>query len=232
MHVTLALLRIVIPTQYVQGKAPRLGVAPRDFGRYIRRSGPIFVLSVFPPTVVAVPMFIAFAPMIARSVRLSFAQAAAADAAAIVALRIATAADLTERFGRGHWSGEATERGVIAGMRDAKIWIALRGASVVGTFRLSTTKPWAIDRSFFAPSTSPLYLTDMAVRPDLQGRGIGRRCLAKAIEVATAWPADAIRLDAYDADAGAGSFYGKCEFHEVGRASYRGVPLVYYERLI
>ena len=77
--------------------------------------------------------------MIARSVRLSFALAAAADAAAIAALRIATAADLTERFGRGHWSGETTEGGVIAGMRGAKIWIARRGASVVGTFRLSRT---------------------------------------------------------------------------------------------
>ncbi|CAN5397144.1 hypothetical protein BH09GEM1_BH09GEM1_27830 [soil metagenome] len=170
--------------------------------------------------------------MISRTIRLRFAQATDVEAAAIAALRVATAADLTVRFGRGHWSGEATERGVIAGMRDSKIWIAWRGASVAGTFRLSTNKPWAIDRSYFAPSTLPLYLTDMAVRPDLQGRGIGRSCLAKAIRVATEWPADAIRLDAYDAEAGAGSFYEKCKFREVGRVSYRGVPLVYYERLI
>ena len=170
--------------------------------------------------------------MIASRMRLSFAQATEADAPAIAALRVATAAELTERYGRGHWSGEATERGVIAGMHDAKIWIARRGSAVVGTFRLSTMKPWAIDKSCFAPSTRPLYLTDMAVRPDQQRHGIGRRCLAKAIEVATAWPADAIRLDAYDAEAGAGTFYEKCEFHEVGRVSYRGVPLVYYERLI
>ena len=170
--------------------------------------------------------------MIARSIRLSFALATDAEAGAIVALRIATAADLTKRFGSGHWSGAATERGVIEGMCDAKIWLARRGASVVGTFRLSTTKPWAIDRSYFAPSQCPLYLTDMAVQPSLQGRGIGRRCLVKAIEVAIAWPADAIRLDAYDTEAGAGPFYEKCEFREVGRASYRGVPLVYFQRLI
>jgi GNAT superfamily N-acetyltransferase len=117
-------------------------------------------------------------------------------------------------------------------MYDAKIWIARRSSSIVGTFRLSTVKPWAIDPTYFARAATPLYLTDMAVRPDLQGHGIGRRCLAKAIEVAAAWPADAIRLDAYDAEAGAGAFYEKCEFREVGRVSYRGVPLVYYERLI
>ncbi len=170
--------------------------------------------------------------MITRTVRLSFALAADSEAAAIAVLRVATATDLTERFGRGHWSGETTERGVIAGMREAKIWIARRGSSIVGTFRLSTAKPWAIDPAYFSASRHPLYLTDMAVRPDLQGRGIGRRCLAKAVEMAAAWPSNAIRLDAYDADAGAGAFYEKCEFREVGRVAYRGVPLVYYERLI
>ena len=170
--------------------------------------------------------------MIPRTIRLSFAFAEESDAPELAALRVATARDLTEKFGRGHWSGEATARGVIAGMRESKIWLARRGASIVATFRMSTTKPWAIDRSYFAKSAHPLYLTDMAIRLDLQGQGIGRRCLVKAVEYAQAWPADAIRLDAYDAEAGAGAFYGKCGFREVGRVAYRGVPLVYYEQLI
>jgi len=46
------------------------------------------------------------------------------------------------------------------------------------------------------------------------------------------WPGDAIRLDAYDADAGAGGFYSNCGFREVGRVNYRGTPLVYYELLL
>ena len=170
--------------------------------------------------------------MIARTMRLSLVVADESDAAELAALRVAAARALTERFGRGHWSGEATTGGVVAGMRESEIWLARRGASLVATFRLSTTKPWAIDRSYFAASALPLYLTDMAVRPDLQGRGIGRRCLAHAGERARAWPADAIRLDAYDTEAGAGAFYEKCGFREVGRVAYRGVPLVYYEQLI
>lgn len=170
--------------------------------------------------------------MLSRAVRLSFSVAEESDAPALAALRAATARDLTEKFGRGHWSGEATERGVIAGMRESKIWLARRGSVLVATFRMSTTKPWAIERSYFARSAHPLYLTDMAVRPDLQGKGIGRRCLVKAVAYARDWPADAIRLDAYDAEAGAGMFYEKCGFREVGRVAYRGVPLVYYEQLI
>ena len=42
-------------------------------------------------------------------------------------------------------------------------------------------------------------------------------------------PSDAIWLDAYDADAGAGEFYGKCGFRAVGRATCRNALLIYFE---
>ncbi len=51
-------------------------------------------------------------------------------------------------------------------------------------------------------------------------------------KVARAWPADAIRLDAYDAKAGAGEFYAKCGLREVGRAKYKGNPLIYFEWIL
>ncbi len=68
--------------------------------------------------------------------------------------------------------------------------------------------------------------------PDRQRRGIGRQLVEEAKAVAQAWPSDAIRLDAYDSDAGAGPFYAKCGFREVGRKTYRGVPLVYFELML
>jgi GNAT superfamily N-acetyltransferase len=72
----------------------------------------------------------------------------------------------------------------------------------------------------------------MFVAVESQGKGIGRRLLAEAVETARAWPGDGIRLDAYDAKAGAGDFYAKCGFREVGRATYRQVPLRYFEMLV
>jgi len=39
-------------------------------------------------------------------------------------------------------------------------------------------------------------------------------------------------LDAYDTAAGAGEFYRKCGFEEVGRVIYRGTPLIYYQMLL
>jgi GNAT superfamily N-acetyltransferase len=91
-----------------------------------------------------------------------------------------------------------------------------KGEAIVGTLHLPTKKPWAIDLSYFTPVKKALYLTNMAVLPPMQSQGIGRRLLEVAAKKARAWPADAIRLDAFDADAGAGGFYAKCGFREVG----------------
>lgn len=150
----------------------------------------------------------------------------------MVALRAATARELTRQFGHGHWSGEPTERGTLSDMRIAKVWLARSGRAPMATFRLSTRKPWAIDRSYFTPCERPLYLTNMSVRPDYQRRGIGRMCIAEIVRIARAWPADAIRLDAYASPAGAGGFYARTGFRHVGDAVYRGVPLAYFEMIL
>jgi GNAT superfamily N-acetyltransferase len=152
-----------------------------------------------------------------------------ADAPAIAALRLAVADRLTERFGHGPWSAGGSERGVLNLLRSASMFVARRGGDVIATVRLAPKKPWAIDRTCFSPAECPLYLTDMAVAPIEQGHGVGTRCLDEARRLVAAWPGDAIRLDAYDAPAGAGAFYRKCGFREVGRATYRGTPLVYFE---
>ncbi len=164
--------------------------------------------------------------------RLTFTLASPRDAPVLAALRGASARELTKRFGEGHWSREPSERGVVADLRNAHVWIARRGSAVIATFRLATKKPWAIDRSYFSECKRPIYLTNMAVRPDYQRRGIGRLCLEHAVKRVREWPADSIRLDSYQGDAGAGEFYAKCGFREVGRVVYRLTPLIYYEMLI
>lgn len=161
--------------------------------------------------------------------QLRFTLAAPADAQSLAELRAEAARDLTRRFGHGHWSTEPTERGAIADLRYAQVWVARRGKRPAATFRLATKKPWAIDVSHFTACRLPIYLTNMAVHPDLQRAGIGRRCIEHAIARVRVWPGDAIRLDAYDAEAGAGTFYEKCGFRLVGRVVYRSTPLVYYE---
>lgn len=160
------------------------------------------------------------------------ALATPADAPAIAALRTAVAEHLTQEHGRGHWSSVVSERGVLQAMRTARVFVLRRRARLVATLCLATRKPWAIDAAYFTACATPIYLTDMAVAPPMQRRGIGRRCMDEASDFARAWPGDAIRLDAYDADAGAGEFYAKCGFCEVGRVTYRQTPLVYFEMVL
>jgi GNAT superfamily N-acetyltransferase len=163
---------------------------------------------------------------------LRFATAEEADAGAIARLRSAVAERLTEEYGGGHWSGLATEKGVLRSLRTSRLLVARDGARIVGTLRLATKKPWAIDAAYFTKVDRPLYLTDMAVDPEVQRMGIGRQLLGHAVSVARAWPAGAIRLDSYAANAGAGPFYEKCGYREVGRTTFRMTPVVYYEMVL
>ncbi len=163
---------------------------------------------------------------------LLFGDAIEADATELATIRSEGAKHLTEKFGRGPWSSGCTEKGVLHGMRASQMVVARNGSKIVGTFSLGTKKPWAIDRAYFTQVKKPIYLTTMFVAVERQRTGIGRRLLEEAVKIARAWPADAIRLDAFDADAGAGDFYAKCGFREVGRASYRNTPLRYFERIV
>lgn len=165
-------------------------------------------------------------------VRLTFTDATADHIAAIAALQNSVAEDLTARFGKGHWSAAASEKAVVHSLKHARVRIGRSGPDIVTVLRLAKKKPWAIDVRYFTPVKLPLYLTGMAVAVDHQKHGLGRLALADAHEVALMWRADAIRLDAYDAEAGAGGFYVRCGYAERGRVVYRKAPLIYYELLL
>jgi len=167
-----------------------------------------------------------------RSNRFTLRLATPDDAKTLAALHTAVAGHLTAVYGNGPWSGETSEKGVLFAMRTSKVFVARLGTEIVGALRLTTKKPWAIDKSYFSKCARPLYLLGMAIAPAKQRRGLGRRCMREAERIARSWPADAIRLDAYDADAGAGGFYARCGYTEVGRVIYRKAPLIYYERLL
>jgi len=169
---------------------------------------------------------------LSRSTHLTFIDGTVNDAMELAALHTVVAEHLTDAYGQGPWSNQTSEKSVLSAMRQSRVLVARQGSRIVGALRLRTKKPWAIDPSYFSKSKKPLYLLAMAVLPEKQRQGLGRRCLEEAQRIALAWPADAIRLDAYDADAGAGDFYARCGYTERGRITYRNVPLIYYELLL
>ena len=165
----------------------------------------------------------------ARRPRRLLTRATLDDAAELLELRAQVAAHLAERHGRRRPRSRGTVRGERWRMQRDTVWVLRQRGRIVAALALGTRKPWAIDASRFAPAERPLYLTDMQVDPEHQGRGLGRRCLAEVPTIAVEWPADAVRLDAYDRADGAGDFYVKCGFREIARVRYRNTPLIYYE---
>jgi GNAT superfamily N-acetyltransferase len=154
-------------------------------------------------------------------VTLSFRFADERDVPAVLALRLAIDADQERRFGD-----------VARGLKSSRTLLALRRDRLIGALRMETKKPWAIDLKHFTPVPKAVYLHDVNVDPRLQRAGFGRQLLERTKQAAREWPVDAIRLDAYDGPSGGGPFYAKCGFTEVGRAVYRGVPLVYYDLVL
>jgi ribosomal protein S18 acetylase RimI-like enzyme len=164
--------------------------------------------------------------------RLRFRDATLKDTASIAGLQNTTAGALTARYGPGPWSSLVNERSAELAQRHAIVRVGVLARRIVTVLRLATKKPWAIDVAYFTPVKRPLYLTGMAISVEHQRRGFGRLALDDARNITADWPADAIRLDAFNAEAGAGGFYDKCGFQERGRVVYKGDPLIYYELIL
>lgn len=166
------------------------------------------------------------------NINVSISLATPDDAAAIADVISQAARDLTVKHGQGHWSAVASGKGVLNGMIKAKVLLARNGEEAIGTLRLTSSRPWVIDPAYFTPVPHPVYLVDMAVRPGYQRIGVGRSLIEQAKAMTTALGGDAIRLDAYEGIAGAGGFYEKCGFTEMGHILYKKVPHIYFEWLV
>ncbi|MGA8743444.1 MAG: hypothetical protein WB561_19800 [Terracidiphilus sp.] len=113
------------------------------------------------------------------AMKLVFAIDTNSDAAELAELHTAAAENLTRRFGHGFWSSPPSERGILANMRPPKfsrLLIARTKGRIVGTLRIATKKPWAIDTSYFTSAAKPLYLTGMAVHPTFSAKESAVSC--------------------------------------------------------
>jgi GNAT superfamily N-acetyltransferase len=157
--------------------------------------------------------------------------ATARDAIQLAAMRAAIARDMTRQYGEGGWSAIPGKATVLRQVRASRVLVARVANDIVGTVRLISANSPGFDSSAFTPVSSALYVLGLAVAPAARLLGVGRRLMDAAKAAVPAWPADALWLDAYDGAAGAGPFYRRCGFREVGRSMFNGVPLIYFEWL-
>ena len=155
------------------------------------------------------------------------------DAAQIHAIRVAAADDLTRRFGSGHWSHVSNLRTIRKHVTDETVWVGARASELVATLRITDSKIGFYRSAWFSdPKARAGYLMHMAVGPDHQRFGCGATLLREAEGVAMKQGLECVRLDSYDAPAGAGSFYAKAGYTHVYSGEVNGVPLQYWEKLL
>jgi len=175
--------------------------------------------------------------------KITIGEATQDDVPEILSLRLAVGARMQERYGDDRWAPPITEgsvRRLFKGPRIRKsdgetlikIIVGRSRGEIVALSRMQTMKPWGFDPKYFDCGAKAVYLGDVEVSPKYQGQGFGSQLMAAVIEHARVWPVDAVRTSAYDGAAGAGPFYAKCGFREVGRVTYRKVPMVYFEMMI
>ena len=169
--------------------------------------------------------------MVAPLVKLR--QAGLDDVKPIRAILAAAAADLTARFGQGHWSTVRTTETLRKYVDDRVVYVVEADGLMVGSLRQTDRKIGFYRQDWFARPDDPAgYLLDMAVHPDHQRRGIGHRSMQLTEHLAGRAGLRSIRLDAYAGSAGAGGFYKACGYALVHTGEFKGVALEYYEKLL
>lgn len=155
------------------------------------------------------------------------------DAETIHAIRTSAAEALTDAFGTGHWSHVATLRTLERHTVDRDLFVVENAGTAIATFELTSKKPGFYSKTWFADPAAPaIYLFNMAVDKTSQRNGFGRKIMAEMEATAAADGKYALRLDAYDAPAGAGTFYEKCGYSLVHSGSFNRVALCYYEKIL
>lgn len=163
----------------------------------------------------------------------SIRAARSSDVPAIHRLSRDAADALTRDFGPGHWSKVTTRKTLRKAVDLGSLYVVEADGQVAGTFRLSSTKIPFYRKSWFArPDDPAAYLRDMAIDPAHQRKGLGRAAMAAMERRARAEGLRAIRLDAYDAGAGAGAFYRKCGYTLVHQGNIGATALEYYEKVL
>ena len=97
--------------------------------------------------------------------------ATADDVADLVSLQNAVAQDLTSRHGKGHWSSNVSDKGVLFAMKRSTVYVAKCRKRLLGTFALSDQKAMGNRQDLLRPerSASLSHIDGCNSRPTAQG---------------------------------------------------------------
>jgi GNAT superfamily N-acetyltransferase len=149
---------------------------------------------------------------------------------------------MKQRFGLTHWYPPYPIETMRRNAEELHVYGVHRpneagSVDVVGTFTVGTHGWKYDDRLWTNPGDRPLYLGKLAIRPQLQGQGIGAWCMQKVEELAGEWNCQAVRFDAIAGHIPLIRFYknlGYCERGTQIIRDWRGLEweIMYLEKLL
>jgi GNAT superfamily N-acetyltransferase len=164
------------------------------------------------------------------AVKLKLILAESQDAEAIASLRNAVTDELTFNHGKGPWTVHHKTADVLADLRNAKLYVALRRDEVIASVTLSAKPTTAGKTPLKSAEKKPLYLTSICIAPEYQRRGYGRACIDEAIRLAKRAKADGIIATTYSTlETSIGEFYLRCGFKASVPSGDHSASLRHYE---
>jgi GNAT superfamily N-acetyltransferase len=149
--------------------------------------------------------------------------------------------DMKQRYGLVHWSPPYPLDFLRRNACKSNVYGIHQtnghGEQVIGTFTLGQQNCDYDDSLWANPQHRPLYLGKLAIRPEYQGKGLGKWCVRKVEEFAQAWKCQAIRFDAIAQHTRLLHFYQNLGYHVRGTRSivdWRGLEweIVYFEKVL
>lgn len=161
-------------------------------------------------------------------------RASPADAETLYSILVECGLEMRDRLGLTHWvpayPRDPFEQHVQKGTAYS---VELGSGRLVATFTASRDAPDYLDLSLWPNGAEPsFYLSQLAVSPKLQGRGIGRACIAAVERLALEHGCRSIRLDAAESHAGLLDWYLKLGYRESCRYEAFGTRMVGFEKLV
>ena len=136
--------------------------------------------------------------------------------------------DIGTRFGLTFWSPPPPIEMMRRHAAEKAVYAVQNGGAAVATFTLGLSGwPEQSEAFWTDPDHRAAYLSRLAVRPDRQGQGIGRWCLAEVERLAREQDCRAVRLDAIRAFAPPIALYRWLGYEERGVVvwtNWYGVP--------
>jgi N-acetylglutamate synthase-like GNAT family acetyltransferase len=130
------------------------------------------------------------------------------DIPAITQLLVACAQDMSER-GMKHWLGVYDQSGVSNNLRQKQVYVLEHKAQIQGCIALGTQPADYYTDCWPDAPRAAFYITQLAVSPDAQGQGFGKRLMQHCIDkVGTA----SLQLDAVDHYPALCTFYQRLGF--------------------